>query len=303
MASNSLTDYIDLWLASKKNSVESVARSIASKPDMSDDELKERLKELTKTVGALQSFVGYEDGKMIYDSGKKPAEGYDPRARGWYKQAKSVGKSAVTDAYMGSSVKAYMVSIMAPIYKESALVGVIAVDIELSSLFKVIGDINFNGGYGMLLDTKDVIVAHPDKELLGKESSMKEALNKQFNGKSEGLLDYTYNHADKIFAFKVSQESGWKPGITFDKATAYAFLDKQSKELLLMGYVMLIFSIGIMIVLIKILLRPLDTLSSIVEELSSSEGDLKQRLHISSNDEFSNVSRSINKLSKNYMRL
>ena len=295
MASHSLTDYIDLWLLSKKNGVESVARAIASKPDMSDAELKERLKELTKTVGALQSFVGYEDGKMVYDSGKKPAEGYDPRARGWYKQAKSMGKSAVSDAYMGSSVKAYMVSVMAPIYKESALVGVVAVDIELSSLFKVIGDINFNGGYGMLLDTKDVIVAHPDKELLGKESSMKEALNKQFNGKSEGLLDYTYNHADKIFAFKVSHESGWKPGITFDKSTAYAFLDTQSKELLVMGCVMLIFSIGLMIILIKILLRPLDTLSSIVEELSSSEGDLKQRLQISSNDEFSNVSRSINK--------
>ena len=163
------------------------------------------------------------------------------------------------------------------------------------SLDKRIGDINFNGGYGMLLDTKDVIAAHPDRELLGKESSMKEALNKQFNGKSEGLLDYTYNHADKIFAFKVSQESGWKPGITFDKATAYAFLDKQSKELLIMGCVMLLLSIGIMIVLIKILLRPLDTLGNIVEELSSSEGDLKQRLHISSNDEFSNVSRSINK--------
>lgn len=62
------------------------------------------LKELTQSLGALQSFAGYEDGKMIYDSGKKPAEGYDPRARGWYKQAKSAGKSAVTDAYMGSSV-------------------------------------------------------------------------------------------------------------------------------------------------------------------------------------------------------
>ena len=295
MASRSLTDYIDLWTATKKSAVESVARSLAANPSMDDIELKERLKELTKSLGAVQSFVGYEDGKMIYDSGKKPSEGYDPRARGWYKQAKSVGKPAITDAYMGSSIKAYLVSVMAPIYRNNALVGVVSIDIELASLFKVIGDINFNGGYGMLLDTKDVIVAHPNKELLGKESSMKEALTQQFAAKKEGLLEYTMEGANKVFAFKVSEESGWRPGISFDKATAYAFLNTQVKEQLLVGIIMLILSIGIMILLIKALLKPLDNLNGVVEELSSSEGDLRQRLSATANDEFAQVSRNINK--------
>ena len=295
MASRSLTDYIDLWLLSKKQAVESVARTIAANPQMDDTELKARLKELTQSLGALQSFAGYEDGKMIYDSGKKPAEGYDPRARGWYKQAKSAGKSAVTDAYMGSSVKAYLISVMAPIYRNNSLVGVVAIDIELSSLFKVIGDINFNGGYGMLLDTKDVIVAHPNKELLGKESSMKSELDKQFSGKKEGLLNYMHEDKAKIFAFKVSEESGWKPGITFDKAQAYAFLDAQTKELFIMGFFMLLISIGIVVFVIKMLLTPLDHLNQVVQELSSSEGDLRQRLNANSHDEFGQVSLNINK--------
>ncbi len=50
-----------------------------------------------------------------------------------------------------------------------------------------------------------------------------------------------------------------------------------------------------MIVLIKTLLRPLETLTSVVEELSSSEGDLRQRLQATANDEFAQVSRNINK--------
>jgi methyl-accepting chemotaxis protein len=58
---------------------------------------------------------------------------------------------------------------------------------------------------------------------------------------------------------------------------------------------MLILSILVMIVLIKALLKPLDNLNGVVQELSSSEGDLRQRLSASSNDEFSQVSRNINK--------
>jgi len=58
---------------------------------------------------------------------------------------------------------------------------------------------------------------------------------------------------------------------------------------------MLALSIGIMIVLIKALLKPLDTLNNVVQALSSSEGDLRQRLEVTTNDEFANVSRNINK--------
>jgi methyl-accepting chemotaxis protein len=63
---------------------------------------------------------------------------------------------------------------------------------------------------------------------------------------------------------------------------------------MLLGAVMLLLSIGIMIVLIKTMLKPLDTLNKVVEELSSSEGDLRQRLSVTANDEFSHVSKNIN---------
>lgn len=36
-------------------------------------------------------------------------------------------------------------------------------------LFKTVADINLNGGYGILTDTKGVLIAHPNKELLGKD--------------------------------------------------------------------------------------------------------------------------------------
>lgn len=291
MASRSLTDYIDLWVEAKKKGVAGYARSLSNSATMDEAELEAKLKDMAKTFDALDAYAGFEDGRMFYGSGKKKAEGYDPKTRGWYKQAKAEGKEGVTDAYIGATAKVLMVTVMAPIMKNNTMIGVFGIDLPLETLTKAVGDVNFNGGYGMLLDTKKMILAHPKKELLGTEST----LSKEFKDSKEGFIEYTYNNEKKIFAYKVSEQTGWTPGITFDKETAYAFLNAQIKSLMIVGLAMLILSIGIMIMLIKALLRPLDHLNGVVQELSSSEGDLRQRLEASANDEFAHVSHNINK--------
>ncbi|MDD3343592.1 MAG: methyl-accepting chemotaxis protein, partial [Sulfurospirillaceae bacterium] len=145
-------------------------------------------------------------------------------------------------------------------------------------------------------DTQGIFIAHPNKDLLGKElKNIVPIIAQEVSGKKEGLVQYEYKGSSKIFAFKVSKETGWLPAITFDKAVAYGFLDTQIKELALLGLVMLLLSIGVMIILIKTLLRPLNQLNRVVEELSSADGDLRQRLQTTSNDEFARVSNNINK--------
>ncbi|QIR75558.1 methyl-accepting chemotaxis protein [Sulfurospirillum diekertiae] len=291
MASRALTDYIDLWVESKKKGVAGYARSLSNSSTMDEAELEAKLKDMAKTFDALDAYAGFEDGRMFYGSGKKKAEGYDPKTRGWYKQAKVDGKEGITDAYVGATAKVLMVTVMAPIMKNNTMIGVFGIDLPLETLTKAVGDVNFNGGYGMLLDTKKMILAHPKKELLGTEST----LSQEFKDKKEGFIEYIFNGENKIFAFKVSEQTGWTPGITFDKETAYAFLKVQVQSLMMAGFMMLVLSIGIMIILIKTLLRPLDHLNDVVQELSSSEGDLRQRLEASANDEFAHVSQNINK--------
>jgi len=296
IASRSLTDYIDLWIASKKEVVDAAARSLSLASTLNEDELKERLRELTKTLKGIDSFIGFENGRMVYGTNTTAAANFDPRIRPWYVSAKTTQKAGASDAFISSSSKKYVVAIMAPVFDKGTLIGVVATTIDLGSLFKIIADINFNGGYGLLLDTKGIIIAHPNKELLGKElSSLAPELHQNITQHKEGIVNYTLDALDKIFAFKRSDETGWTPAITFEKSAAYTFLEQQTKELFILGIVMLILSIGIMIVLIKKLLKPLDQLNSVVQELSSSEGDLRQRLHVKQNDEFGQVSGNINK--------
>jgi len=292
MASRSLTDYIDLWVLSKKNSLSSAARMLSDIENMSEAQIKAVLQETTKASEGRDSFVGIESsGIMIYGSNTTPKAGFDPRARPWYIMGKTTGKSGMTDIYRGSADPIDLVAVMAPIVKNGKIVGVVATSFELKHIVKAVSDINFNGGYGMLLDAKKVIVAHPKAEMLGKES----ILAPKLQGAPEGLIEYTFEGENKIFAYKASEETNWIPGITFDKDMAYAFLNSQVKELFVMGLIMLVLSVGIMIFLIKILLQPLDQLNQVVQDLSSSEGDLRQRLQAASNDEFGQVSGNINK--------
>ena len=297
MSSRALTDYINLWIASKRVVVESTAITLSDIETMSEEQLKAKLMELTKTISGIDSFVGMEvDGKMTYGSDTKAAKDFDARTRPWYIGAKSKAKSGATDAYLSASTKKHIVSIYAPIFKNNKLIAVLSTSVELDTIVQSIAKINFNGGYGMLLDTKNIIIAHPNKDLIGKELvTASPELAKQIVDKKEGLFSYSLNGADKVFAFEASEETGWKPGITFDKATAYAFLDKQIKQLIFMGSIMLILSIAIVIFVIKMLLKPLDKLNFVVQELSSSEGDLRQRLEAKSDDEFGQVSHNINK--------
>jgi len=297
MASRALTDYIDVWIAGKKSGVESASRYLIDVQNMEKASVMAILKETTKTLGGFDTTVGLEDGTAYTGSGTAMPKGYDPRVRGWYKTIKASHKVGVTDAYVDATTNKLIVSIMAPIMKEGKFLGGVILDIALDVLIKATSDVTFNGGYGTLIDTQGIFIAHPNKELLGKElKSVNAELAQKIAGKDAGLIEYVHGGKAKVFAFKVSKETGgWVPAITFDQETAYAFLSAQIKELMVAGIIMLILSIGIMILLIKALLKPLDNLNGVVEELSSSEGDLRQRLSATANDEFAQVSRNINK--------
>ncbi|MBE0495358.1 MAG: methyl-accepting chemotaxis protein [Campylobacterales bacterium] len=292
IASRGLTDYIDLWVLGKKNSLMSAARMLGDVETMSEAQIKAVLQETTKAAESRDTFVGIESsGVMIYGSNTTPKAGFDPRARPWFIMGKTTGKAGMTDIYRGSADPIDLVAVMAPIVKNGKIIGVVASSFELTHVAKAVSGIDFNGGYGMLLDAKKVIVVHPKSDMIGKES----VLASRFGGASEGMLEYAFDGSDKIFTYKASVETNWIPGITFEKEVAYAFLNALTRELVFIGLIMLVVSMGIMIFLIKTLLKPLDKLNSVVEELSSAEGDLRQRLVATANDEFSQVSRNINR--------
>ena len=286
-----LNDYIDLWLKNKKIIVADTAVVFKYAEDSWEGELIPQLKKYTNRIGAMDAFIGFADGRMVLGSGKKLPEGFDPRVRPWYKIAKATSTVGVTDAYKDVATGGMIVTIMAPIFDDDKkLVGVYGIDLGLDDLAAVVNKSKVHGGYAVLYDKKRTIVAHPNKGSLGKIS----VAAKQFDGLNSGHVDYVYKGKEKMLSFYRTKESGWITAVNFEKKVAYDFLNEQAKKLFILGLIILAATILIVIFGTKVLMKPLDNLNNLVKSMASSEGDLRQRLEVKSNDEFSEVSKNIN---------
>lgn len=292
----SFTNYIDLLLHTKKENVISAAQFFRDIDIRTLHDMTEKLKETTKILGGIDTYVGFEDGGMLWGSEKVRPQGYDPRKHPWYQKAKELKKICMTDAYVGDTNKLLMITIMIPIYNDDKeFTAVLGVDLSLDSLTKAISEIHLAGGYGIIQDTQGIVITHPNKELIGRNlSTIAPNLTEQFDANDAGIINYTYNGVEKLYAYTLSKESGWRVGIAYDKSSSYTFLNSQIKKLFFIGFGMLFASVVVLIFFIKILLKPLDRLSNIAYALSSADGDLRQRLEVNGQDEFGKVSAHIN---------
>ena len=290
-----LTEYIDFWLENKKNVVADTAESLKYAEDTWEGELLPKLKKYSDKIGAIDAYIGFVDGRMVLGSGSELPDGYDPRKRPWFIKAKADKKVGITDAYLDAFTKKYIVTIMAPIFDESTLVGVYGIDLALDDLVKAINNAKFDGGYGTLQDKKGIIIAHPNKKVLGKKlSDLLPSLSAKMEKMGEGFIEYEFKGEGKLIAFYKSKQSGWTPAITFDKKSAYKFLNEQAVGLLILGLIILAITLVVIIFVTRVLMKPLDDLNVLVKEMAGSEGDLRQRLEVKSNDEFGEVSENIN---------
>lgn len=116
---------------------------------------------------------------------------YDPTSRDWYKNAvtqkgKIVFTSPCKDAITGKTI----ISASKAVYKGNTLVGVVALDIDLSILSKDLINIKVGqSGYIYMTDTHGIIITHHDKTLIGTTASTWDSIKSS----NSGFIKYTYN--------------------------------------------------------------------------------------------------------------
>ncbi len=113
---------------------------------------------------------GYIGGEFIDGLEWVPPEGYDATRRDWYRYAKEGdGKVVIVPPYIDAQTNEMVVTFCKMLSDNES---VVALDVKVNHIQDVTGDINvFGKGYGMLVDDRGVIVAHHDKELVGKNVS------------------------------------------------------------------------------------------------------------------------------------
>jgi methyl-accepting chemotaxis protein len=169
-------------------------------------DVKDSNKDLTNV------YFGQASKKMnIYPEQKFP-DGYDPTSRPWYQKALSnKGEIVFSEPYKDAATGVLVISISKTVEFNGQVVGVVAVDIDLTTLSKQLSDIKVGQtGYVYIADNNGVIISHPDKSILGTTISSHINIWDQVKSKAKGFTKYKYNGQDKFSSFDTNPSTGWK---------------------------------------------------------------------------------------------
>ena len=251
-----------------------------------------------KEVGLV--YAGYNDGAMYRSNGKNetPKDGYDPRARDWYKLAKEKNGITFTDPYISSSLKQMVISFVAPI-KDA---GVAATNVSIEELSKEIMSISKTDySYAYVVDKDGKIIIHPDKDLVGKDNPTTSKLvarykNKEFN--ENGLIAYKNTKGEDRYAdFIELNDRGWLAISAMQKDVFTSNTLPLLKIQLILAVLFIVILSAFVYFLLKKSLNPIKTIQSKLDDLFkfvTYEAKAPSKLEVRSNDEFGEMSKAIN---------
>ncbi|MCI8372351.1 MAG: HD domain-containing protein [Lachnospiraceae bacterium] len=106
-------------------------------------------------------------GEYLDGSGWVPGPGYNPQERPWYQVAlEGKGKPIVVSPYLDAKTNSIMISVSQLLSDGES---VVSLDIVMDPMQDFAQDIQLNGnGYGLILDSKGLVVAHSNQSLKGK---------------------------------------------------------------------------------------------------------------------------------------
>lgn len=294
-----LDDILNQMLDAKSNDLEFLSQMLQGK--VSDKESGKKVQE---------EFVKYmkihEEVEDIYSSSNQKLfsigvpdkdgkggldETYEYRDRPWFKEAnEKKGQVIITKPYKSTSGN--VVVTVAKQTKDGS--GVIGIDLSLKSLEKTVKMITIGEkGYAFILGTNEETVIHPTR---GTGSKLDFPWIKDVYKKKEDVFSYSDGDVEKQMAYRTNDKTGWKIGgvIMYEEILDSA-ADVFFKIMVVVTIAIVLSAIGIFFVT-KTITTPLKRLVDSAKKVS--EGDLTEKVEITTNDELGQLGTSFNAMSE-----
>lgn len=309
MASKRYSNTIDDWFMMQMNNLNNIKHDISFNQEYYDEEhLAEMLRQKLKSSNGqvLDYYIGFSDRRLLSGSGWQPSADYDCTERDWYQQAVSRKGISITPPYIDTDSKRMVVTISEPLVMNGRTAGVLAVDITVDYLVKLVDNIQVtDGSYAFLIDNQSNIMTYPDSSFLpadNKAYPLGEILDgrlkplaKQINsGKYELTKLKDYDGEDKYFYLSNISSTGWTLGFSIP-ASAIA----KDLNTLLIGFAVaciasVVSSMMILFMLLDSLLKPLLHVTMVVKQFGEKNMDV--RCDIGASDEIGELGRSFNNM-------
>ncbi|KXO10167.1 Methyl-accepting chemotaxis protein [Moritella sp. JT01] len=298
---HSTSDKINTWFQTIKDGLIGTAPDFA-KPH-NDYQINLMVQQINASTKATDILVGFEDGSSYSAmTGTRYVADYDPRSRAWYEDAKRRGTTIITPMYKDALTKNLLVSIAEPFYKDGQLVGVLLADIELNILEDIVKSSASDHASTSLFDEVGTIIAStdkiedPGKSKLADNSALTELQQAILTGDA-GHLTHSVNGKEKISYFdsiKLDNQLSWHILVTVDKKAHYAVIADSLENSIIIALIMILVASVLIYVCLNKLYQPIIALKSTLQDLAQGNGDLTQRLEVTSKDDLGQIAEAVN---------
>ncbi|EGR2188385.1 methyl-accepting chemotaxis protein [Vibrio parahaemolyticus] len=286
---------------SEMNAKKDLARSITEIIELSPNDrtyVKDILEKPTPKSSFLAIGFGYESNGYVIenDDGWDAGPDYDPRQRPWFIAAKNKGDLVVTDPYVDASSKNVIISVGTPVKQNGQFLAGMFYDLELTTLSDLVNQVNlFDAGYLFLVTDDGTTIAHPQSKYNGEK--LNSYLPQVDLNKATQHIEVD-NNPYMVSLTHIPSEN-WYVGAIIDEKAAYSVVGELRNSAIIYSIIAVLASVIALTLLIRTLMRPLDTLNTAIKDVASGKGDLTQRLETDTDQEFSELAKNFNTFMEN----
>ncbi|EGQ8037068.1 methyl-accepting chemotaxis protein [Vibrio parahaemolyticus] len=286
---------------SEMNAKKDLARSITEIIELSPNDrtyVKDILEKPTPKSSFLAIGFGYESNGFVIenDDGWDAGPDYDPRQRPWFIAAKNKGDLVVTDPYVDASSKNVIISVGTPVKQNGRFLAGMFYDLELTTLSDLVNQANlFDAGYLFLVTDDGTTIAHPKSKYNGEK--LNSYLPQVDLNKATQHIEVD-NNPYMVSLTHIPSEN-WYVGAIIDETAAYSVVGELRNSAIIYSIIAVLASVIALTLLIRTLMRPLDTLNTAIKDVASGKGDLTQRLETDTDQEFSELAKNFNTFMEN----
>ncbi|OEY39425.1 chemotaxis protein, partial [Campylobacter jejuni] len=261
------------------------------------------LKYYRNSGNLLAVYIGLDNGENIMSSDlseKKntnitingKANNYNATTREWYKEARNSNQIYITPAYIDAISNEYCITYSKALYKDGKFIGVLGIDILLTSLQDQIAR---TPGNTFVFDNKDKIFAATNKELLNPSIDHSPVLNAYKAHGDNNFFSYKLNNEERLGA--CTKVFAYTACITESADIINKPIFKAAFIQAIVVIIVVVFSVILLYFIVSKYLSPLAAiqtgLTSFFDFINYKTKNVST-IEVKSNDEFGQISNAIN---------
>lgn len=263
--------------------------------DDHDSLYRHNLKKYLSIYDGVSSVYYTNSEKIIIEPHFDEIFELDVSSRSWYTDAINHPEQVMwTSPYIDAATGEYAISASKAVVEEGKVIGVMGVDLLLSSLTEKVSTIDLGyEGYPMIIDSSGIAIVHKTK--MGEDLSKEEYVEKMFTeSTTTNNMEFNIDGEDFLLTYQKVPQLDWTVAAVYPikniNALAY------STQNIIIGFALLILVLTFIILyfFISKTIKPIHVLGSLMEKVS--DGDLTVHINVNTSDEIGRLSQHFNSM-------